>query len=636
MAAAVADTYKKRFFPTAVATARELSDTNSPLGLVWTTGSWIVREALDNPVSAKSRADLEDAIGRGDLAWHGLAVTTHSELADADLFRHGLAIAKDLNARFGRRNIAAKMTDVPGHTRAMVGLLAEAGIEFLHLGVNPVWPVPAVPAVFRWRSGAAEVVVAYQAGGYGGDVVVPGCADVLSFLHSGDNLGPPSAQDVRDAYAKLRSTYPQAEILASTLDMFAQALLDSGAVDSLPVVTGEIGDPWIFGAASDPQKMSEFRRLMRARRSVHGPARSRIDDSLLLVCEHTWGLDEKIAVPEPGRWDRTALHALRASEQGQRFEQSWQEQRNYVVSAQQELARLGLDLDVPSWSFDEVVGRGDNWQEVSAETDLVLGGWQLRLARDGALTKAISPLGRHVATGSHRLAEVTYQCFDEADYAEFYRGLVVEPSDEWWAKRDNAKPGIDASGARSTRVNASLVDAWCLEAGPDTPAQLVARLAFDDISTKLFGAPPEIYLHWSVAVDGTALDLALSWPDKPASRLPEALWCRWNPVTKEPERWLMDKLGELVSPLDVVAHGGRRLHGVGDGLTYSGPDGGFYLETVDAPLVAPGGACLLDADPSVADMAVGFDVLLYDNCWGTNFPMWNEGPAYFVFRLSLE
>ena len=94
---------------------------------------------------------------------------------DAQLFRAGLGISEELDDRFGRTTTAAKMTDVPGHTRAMVPLLAEAGVTFLHLGVNPAWPVPDVPPVFRWRSpDGAEVVVAYQAGGYGGELTIDG------------------------------------------------------------------------------------------------------------------------------------------------------------------------------------------------------------------------------------------------------------------------------------------------------------------------------------------------------------------------------------------------------------------------------------------------------------------------------
>ncbi len=146
---------------------------------MWTTGSWILHGALHQPAADRAAA-VDAAVRQGALAWHALPVTTHTELMDADLVRAGLGIAAELDARFGRidpatRTVAAKMTDVPGHSRSLVPLLAEAGVTFLHLGVNPAWPVPDVPPVFRWRSPyGAEVVVAYQAGGYGAPMPVPG------------------------------------------------------------------------------------------------------------------------------------------------------------------------------------------------------------------------------------------------------------------------------------------------------------------------------------------------------------------------------------------------------------------------------------------------------------------------------
>jgi hypothetical protein len=40
---------------------------------------------------------------------------------------------------------AAKMTDVPGHTRVIIPLLAQAGVKFLHIGVNHMSGVCACP-----------------------------------------------------------------------------------------------------------------------------------------------------------------------------------------------------------------------------------------------------------------------------------------------------------------------------------------------------------------------------------------------------------------------------------------------------------------------------------------------------------
>ena len=629
LAAEVVARYVDGYFPAAVAAAGELRARSGAERLVWTTGSWILQQALDAGVPG-----LAAAVAAGDVAWHALPVTSHTELLDVDLARAGLAISRGLDERFGRRTTAAKMTDVPGHTRGLVPLLAGAGVTFLHLGVNPAWPVPDVPPVFRWRSpDAAEVVVAYQAGGYGGDVVVPGCPDALAFLHAGDNLGPPSADEVVAAHAELAVRYPGAVVRGSTLDAFARALAACGAVARRPVVTAEIGDPWLFGAGSDPSKVSAYRDLLRARRSASDAARIDAERSLLLVAEHTWGLDQKEALPDRVRWDRSGLAELRATDDGRRFEASWAEQRAYVDAAARALAlptiaerTAAIAANVAGWEADV---SGGGWAVVEPGERVDVGGWVLALGESGEVVHLADPgSGRVLADVDHPVGALRYQSFDEADYERFYRALSPTPDDEWWARWDNTKPGIDAAGAVSGWWAPSLVGAWQRGAGD----VLLAQVAFAGVAAERLGAPPVAWLRCAAGEEG-ALDLAVAWSAKPANRLPEALWCSFEPVVAEPDRWRLDKLGQLVSPLDVVRRGGRGLHAVGEGMAYDGPDGSLRIATRDAPLVAPGAPRLLDADPPVPDLAGGLHVLLHDNCWGTNFPMWWEGPARFAFTI---
>ncbi len=633
LSADVAARYVERFFPRAVAVAGELRRRGGPERLVWTTGSWVLHHAL-TAGSAAQRATVERAVVAGDLAWHALPLTTHTELMDVPLASAALGISRELDEHFGRRTTAAKMTDVPGHTRALVPLLAEAGVTFLHLGVNPAWPVPDVVPVFRWRPpDGAEVVVAYQPGGYGGEVVVPGCPDALAFLHAGDNLGPPSADEVVAAHEELVRRHPGAEIRASTLDAFARALTASGAVDALPVVTAEIGDPWLFGAGSDPSKVSAYRAALRARRSAPLNVQAEVDRSLLLVAEHTWGLDQKAALPDAVRWDRAGLAELRATDAGRRFEASWAEQRAYVDEAARVLGlptvaerEALIAVDVASWAAD-----APGWGGVDPGASVDVSGWQLTIGAAGEAVRLAAPDGRVVADVDHPMGLLGYRSFDEDDYERFHAGLSPMPDDEWWARWDNTKPGIDAAGAVSGCWAPSLLGAWQRAAGDE----VLARVGFTGVAVDRLGAPAEVWLRWAPADHG-GLGLTLAWADKPANRLPEATWCSFVPVVAEPERWQLDKLGRLVSPLDVVRRGGRALHAVGEGMAYDGPDGILRIATHDAPLVAPGAPRLLDADPPVPDLAGGFHVLLHDNCWGTNFPMWCEGPARFAFTIRAE
>jgi hypothetical protein len=91
----------------------------------------------------------------------------HTELIDPSLFEYGLSLSNSLDKQFGKQTIAAKMTDVPGHTIAIVPHLAKFGIQYLHLGVNPASKVPNVPAVFRWQAPDGSEVIVNYADNYG-------------------------------------------------------------------------------------------------------------------------------------------------------------------------------------------------------------------------------------------------------------------------------------------------------------------------------------------------------------------------------------------------------------------------------------------------------------------------------------
>ena len=221
-AAAVLDRYLHQYIPQAIATARQVNRPDEPKRFVWTTGSWLIYEYLEQ-AAPEMRAAMERAILDGEIVWHALPFTTHTELMDADLFRFGLSLSQELDRRFGRRTIAAKMTDVPGHSRGIVPLLAEAGVQFLHIGVNPASRPPDVPPVFRWRGpGGAEVIVMYHKGSYGDWMTVPGLEEAIAFAHTNDNLGPQSIAEVNHAYQKLEAAFPGRQVCASTLDAFAR------------------------------------------------------------------------------------------------------------------------------------------------------------------------------------------------------------------------------------------------------------------------------------------------------------------------------------------------------------------------------------------------------------------------------
>ena len=136
--------YMDTFIPGAIQTAK-ICNQDGKKNFVWTVGSFLIEHYLNH---GKDPQQLLEAIQQGYIAWHGLAVTIHTELMDQELLRYDLGICKRLDERFGRHTIAAKMTDVPAHTHAMSSppggsgnpISARGRKRFLETG--PYSPVP--------------------------------------------------------------------------------------------------------------------------------------------------------------------------------------------------------------------------------------------------------------------------------------------------------------------------------------------------------------------------------------------------------------------------------------------------------------------------------------------------------------
>lgn len=630
-AANVVRKYHTQFIPQAIALAAQTRESGAHFR--WTVGAWLIYNYLEQ-ADPSARQRMEQAIVGGDIVWHALPFTTHTELMDESLFRYGLSYSQRLDARFGRKTIAGKMTDVPGHTRAMVPLLHEAGVRLLHLGVNPVSAVPDVPPVFLWRDleSGTEICVVYDPT-YGGVTRVEGLSDVLAVILTGDNEGPPSIAEVEHQYAELREQSPGANVVASTMDAFAAPLWEARA--SLPVVTSEIGDTWIHGAGTDPAKVARYRALSRLRqdwlkRDLSARQRKAIDDftdRLILVPEHTWGMDEKTHLPDHSRYTRAELAELRAEPQTQAFERSWVEQREYLSAAADELDDTRLKDDARDFIIDTTA-----WPETYHAKEeveslvLVASGCSVTIdPASGAVGDWKISDGTSVADIAHPLAALTYTVYGREDYERYWNQYIRHgdrPDYQWWAREDNMKIGMPTERAQTWTPHVTGLYRY-------KPNEGVVRLEFPD-AARSFGAPESVQVQYLLSED--KVDIRLTWHGKPANRIAEAFWLSFNPIVADPSAWRFEKMGRWIDPQDVVSRGARTLHAV-DQRVVCGDE--FELKTLDAPLVAPGKPSLLDFHNQLPDMSGGVHVCLYNNIWGTNFPMWYEDDAKFRFTLRV-
>lgn len=635
----VVQNYFQHYIPRATELAREMRQSGSDR-FVWTTGSWLIYEYLEQ-ADGPERQRMEEAIAAGDITWHALPFTTHSESMDASLFRFGLSLSRELDRRYGKHTIAAKMTDVPGHTRGIVPLLAEAGVEFLHIGVNGASTPPDVPPVFTWRDppSGTEVRVMYHKGSYGDLMIVPGMQDAIAFAHTGDNMGPQSAEELRETYRQMREEFPGVRIQASTLDAFAGHLAE--VKNDLPVIDQEIGDTWIHGIGTDPKKMAQYRELLRLRRKWEGAGvpeaeLQRFSRGLLPVSEHTWGLDVKTHL---GDWSNYAAPDFREARSGanfQKMEASWQEQRAYVSRAVGELPpRLRQEAEEQFEKIEPSVPDLDQFSQITlAGQRFTRDRFQAAFDQNGWLA-SLNYGGVEWAGEQNPLGSFWYQTFSADNYRRFYRQYNVNKRQtREWAIPDFTKPGIDAAASEQRIFIPTLI--WAGRRGSDREDTFLLLLEMPDEGWQNYGAPRQVSIELVFHHDQAEVDYCVQWFDKPACRLPEALWFSFMPKIQDTHAWQMDKLGAWVSPLEVIRDGNRHLHAIGQGVRYQHGGRSLSIDSPDAALVAPGKPSMLNFTNRQPNLAYGMHFNLYNNLWGTNFPMWYGEDAKFRFKLRFE
>ena len=112
LSSVVTNRYMTEFIPKALDVAERLHAEGTEERYVWTTGSWLIWKYLQSATPQEVER-LEKAIKRGDIVWNGVPYTVESETMNLDLLNTCLLVSQKLDAKYGKRTIAAKMTDVP-------------------------------------------------------------------------------------------------------------------------------------------------------------------------------------------------------------------------------------------------------------------------------------------------------------------------------------------------------------------------------------------------------------------------------------------------------------------------------------------------------------------------------------------
>lgn len=608
--------YIDEFIPKAINVAEELKAEGGEARYVWTTGAWLV-DAYLRQADPEAVQRLERAISEGDIVWNAMPYTVESESLNGDMFSAILKLSDRLDKRFGKHTTSAKMTDVPGHTRSIVPLLCENGIRFLHIGVNSAATVPDVPPVCRWKDpNGNEIILMYQKT-YGEDMILPGGEAALSINFTNDNHGPHTVQKVKDIYTSLHKRYPNAEIIATSLNDIVPEL--ERRRNDIPVLTSEIGDTWIYGYGSSPVRMAKFRALCRLYSrwikdgKLDADSDIAIDYAIRLgmIAEHTWGADVKVFLQNWDKYDYDSFISSRNDSSFRFMEESWKELDDNIPSA---ISLLPGDLRKEAEEAISNIGIAHKSTKHSQRSKRV---------------EAIDESGYYSlsAGGTNcRFGGISYQTFSADDYRKFHEHYLRRKIQ--WAFEDNGKPGLENTNAQSvmlegntTAVSHTRSKTRCTISFPDT----------DAIDKRVL--PETIETEYKVSKDGRRIDLTVSIVNKPANRMPEAYWFSFLP--EDLTGVIAEKTGSAIDLMDVVQGGNRQMHGIDRYVDLITKNGTIHVTSLDALLLSVGERNALNFSRNLPDLSQGVHFCLYNNLWGTNFSMWWEGSIQYRFIIEI-
>ncbi len=642
--AAIVKRYFEQHYPKAMEVANALRQTGQESSgeerYVWTTGSWLLYQYLEQAGPA-DRKKMEQAITRGDIAWHALPFTWQSELLDRTFIGGAIGFSKSLDKRFGRKTTGAKMTDVPGHTRGLIAPLEENGVTFLDIGVNSASTPPDVPPVFVWKDPkGASLVMMYHRLEYGGVVRIPDSDLAIAVEVRDDNLGPHTPEEIHQIYAELRKRFPKAAIKAANLTDIANAVTPHQG--AMPVFTREIGDTWIHGVASDPLKLARFRELVRLRAEWIGKGKLHTGDKtdlaflskFALGAEHTWGTDTKTWL-DFEHYTPAALATMLNDAKYRTVTGSWVEKRADIDDSLKALpAALRTEADQRLARLKPVMPETSRMTAHDASLPFETTHFTVAIdPKTGAIIRLQEKQGgRNWAAADHPLAAFSYQTLSKADYDHFLASYITVQTD--WAPKDFGKPGIEKFGAESRTWQTRLLRCYTGETAWEHT--LVLQLEIDNGGGAMPAAaawPAELWLELVMPRAEAVAQCNFTWRGKRANRMPEALWLSFHPHVGQPGNWMMSKAGQMVSPLDVVTGGNRHMHALSTGLHYKDESGALSVETLDAPLVVLGERSPIFYSREQPDLTKPFHFSLFNNGWGTNYVQWFGEDMRFRFSL---
>ncbi len=294
-----------------------------------------------------------------------------------------------------------------------------------------------------------------------------------------------------------------------------------------------------------------------------------------LAVEHTWGTDTKTWLD----FNHYTPHDLAQMLDTPKYKvvtHSWEEKREDLALAVASLPNdLRNEAQAKLQTLRPTEPRSVSMKRVVEGKSLASRHFTIALdPHTGAITTMRqNTSGRNWASPEHPLALFSYQTLSKADYDVFLATYLT--TKEWWAPQDFGKPNIEQLRCRQQNLASR---SHCYVAAEN----MLRAFAFSRFSTSTMlkasaqavSRGPTACIWKSCLPDNEPVaEINFSWFDKASNRMPEALWLTFQPIAPEPHGWTMEKVGQPVSPLEVITSGNRHMHALSGPMTYKDPQG---------------------------------------------------------------
>jgi len=203
--------------------------------------------------------------------------------------------------------------------------------------------------------------------------------------------------------------------------------------------------------------------------------------------------------------------------------------------------------------------------------------------------------------------------YTDSDMVSFYStyGYNCYPQCPGWVSYDFGKHGLDqAQTKHATYTPAS--------ATVSQAANCSFLVKMTMMEPNLYGAPDQLWFTLNLGAD-SVITMQLNLYNKIATRMPEAHWLSFQPMTYDGGKWYINKVAQDYLYDNVVKNGTMHFHGHWSGVKYKTPKFVLDIESMDTGVVAVGSRNPFPTPLTPADPTGGMHFNLFNNIWGLIF-----------------